>query len=170
MEYRDTRSSSRAQLKSKGRKRSNYSSKFKGYRHSSGKGVKAGRDTSEDSLRLEFDVDRGLEHDAVFDEQKVKDSGSAAAKQRFVEEYERETERYLSGGSFWGVNAEVLEKLDRAETAEGSSVCDSVEECLGGMEDQFEMLDLFPSSSSAGPISDDGWAVVPEAGECRTRG
>jgi hypothetical protein len=102
VEYRDTRSSSRAQLKSKGRKRSTYSSKFKGYRHSSGKSVKAGRDTSEGSLRLEFGVDRGLEDDAVFDEQKVKDSGSAAAKQRFVEEYKRETERYLSGGNFWG--------------------------------------------------------------------
>lgn len=64
----------------------------------------------------------------------------------------------------------MTEKLDRAETVEGSSVCDSVEECLGGMEDQFEMLDLSTSSSSAGPISDDGWAVVPEAGEYRTRG
>jgi hypothetical protein len=92
---------------------------------------------------------------------------------RFVEEYERETERYLSRGKFGGANAEVLEKLDRAETVEGNSFCDTVEEWLGGMENQFEMLDLSSSSSSsssAGPISDDGWDVIPEAGECRTRG
>lgn len=61
---------------------------------------------------------------------------------------------------------ELLERLNHGERFEGSSVCDSAEERLGGMEEGFEMVELLSSSSSspAVSISDDGWAVVPEHG------
>lgn len=81
-----------------------------------------------------------------------------------MKEYERETERYLRRACFVEVGVEGLERLDRGERFEGSSVCDSVEEWLGGLEEGFVMLGLSFSSSSAASISDDGWAVVPEAG------
>lgn len=105
MDYRDIRASSRAQLKSKGKKRSQnwyHYYNIKGYRGGSAKGLKAGRHNAVEVLRIDAAVDRGLEDEIdisanVKKRERVSDAATAA-EQRFVEEYERETEEYLSRG------------------------------------------------------------------------
>ncbi|ERF74182.1 hypothetical protein EPUS_03372 [Endocarpon pusillum Z07020] len=173
MDYRDTRSSSRAQLKSKGKKRSQnwyHYNDIKGYHGGGAKGLKAGRHNAVGVWRTDAAVDhRGLEDEkdisANVQKREMLSDTAPAAEQRFVEEYERETEAYLSRGCSVRLgDIELLERLDHGERFEGSSVCDSVEEWLGRMEEGLEMLELSSSSSSVGSTSDDGWAVVPEHG------
>jgi hypothetical protein len=168
MDYLDTRSSSRAQLKRKGKYRGHnwLRDKNKSHRAEGGKGFKAGRCNAGGALRIDIGVDRGRHEDedevAIIGKRaKVDDS---TAGRRFVEEYERETERYLRLGLSVGMDIWWVERLDWGERFEGSSVCDSVEGWLSGMEEGFEMLDLSSSFSSAGSISEDGWAVVPGGG------
>lgn len=63
MDYRDTGSFSRAQLKSKGeRQRSHgwlYHYTIKGHRDGGGKGMKAGRHTAGDALKIDIGADKG---------------------------------------------------------------------------------------------------------------
>ncbi len=165
MDYHDTRSSSRAQLKCKGKKRSQgwgYHKKNQGHRDTGGKGAKAGRSAAWGALQRHVGAEEGLRFNDAFDDQRTKVPESRA-KRSFVEEYERETERYLRPGICAGV-AEMSEGVDQGERFEGSSVCDSLEDWLSGMEERFEMLDLSSSSSSEASVSDDGWAIVPDAG------
>lgn len=126
--------------------------------------MKAGRRNAGRALRMGIGIEEGLDDGAaVGGEQKTKVSESSA-RQRFMDEYEWETERYLRRDDPAGFDAELLERLDRGEQVRGSSVCDLVEE-WSTMTEEFEMLNFSSSpSQSAEYALEDGWAVVSEVG------
>lgn len=117
--------------------------------------MKVGRASAGGALRRGIGIEEGLDDDATFDDPGIGTSESFA-KQRFVEEYERETEGYLKARSCAVIAGEWLERLDRGEGFEGSSVCDLVDEWLSEIGEGFVMLDLSASSWSGGYASDDG--------------
>lgn len=162
MEYADTRSSSRAHLKSRGKKRNETRTwvcrcSNRGRRAVGGKGMKVGRANAGGALRRALGIAEGLDKDVSLDDGKIETS-QYIAEQVSIEDA-METEKFLEELPCpLGV---LLHGLDEGEKLEGSSVCNSVEEWLSEVGEGFEMLDLSSSISSAGSVSDDSWAVVP---------